>query len=162
MVDAVPAEAGPKGKTIQVLTDLITFKVTTEETNGSYSLCETVTAPGGGTPPHVQHKDTEAFYVLDGTYTFLLGDESIVAGPGEHVFVPIGAVHAFQNTGSEPARMLILNAPGGIHQGFFMDVGVSVEDPANPPAPDMERQIAKVMEAAPKYGIEVLPPKDAE
>lgn len=162
MVEAipVPTPTDPKGKTYQVLTELITFKVTSEETGGAYSLCEDVTAPGGGAPPHIQHKDTEAFYVLEGTYTFMLGDQSIETGPGGHVYVPTGIVHAFQNTGSEPARMLILNAPGGIHEGFFAEAGVLVEDPANVPAPDMEQQIARVMEIAPKYGIEMLPPAE--
>jgi hypothetical protein len=98
--------------------------------------------------------------VLEGTYTFVLGDSVIVAGPGSHAFVPTGMVHAFQNTGSEPARMLILNAPGGIHEGFFSEVGTPVEDPANPPLVDMDAQVARVMEVAPKYGIENLPPTD--
>jgi quercetin dioxygenase-like cupin family protein len=147
--------------TFQVLTDSITFKVTTEETDNAYTLVETTTSPGGGVPPHIQHKDAEAFYVLEGTYTFMKDGETIEVGPGGHVFVPIGVPHAFMNTGETTARMLILNSPGGIHQGFFMEVGVPVEDPASPPAPDMERQIAKVMEVAPKYGIEMLPPEEA-
>jgi quercetin dioxygenase-like cupin family protein len=147
------------GQTVQVLTETITFKVTSEETDGNYSLVETVTAPGGGVPPHIQHKDTEAFYVLEGTYSFMLDGQSIEAGPGSHVVVPVGAVHAFQNNGSDPARMLILNSPGGIHEGFFLEVGTPVTDPAHPPVPDMDAQIGKVLEAAPKYGIEMLPPQ---
>lgn len=151
--------AGNRGVTVQVLTELITFKVTSEQTDGAYTLCETITAPGGGVPPHIQHRDTEAFYVLDGTYTFMLNGDIVEAGPGEHIFIPVGAVHSFQNGGSEPARMLILNSPGGVHEAFFKEVGVPVEDPANPPAPDMDAQVAKVMAAAPNYGIEMLPPQ---
>ncbi len=156
---ATQGEAGSRLPTVQVLTELITFRVTSDQTDGAYTLCETITAPGGGVPPHVQHKDTEAFYVLEGTYTFTLYDDTIEAGPGESVFVPIGAVHSFMNQGSAPARMLILNSPGGIHEAFFKEVGVPVDDPANAPAPDMEAQIARVMQAAPTYGIEMLPPQ---
>jgi mannose-6-phosphate isomerase-like protein (cupin superfamily) len=150
------------GTSVQVLTELITFKLTTEETGGDYTLVETITAPGGGVPPHVQHQDAEAFYVLEGTYTFVKNDETVTLGPGGHVFIPVGTVHAFQNTGDGPARMLIVNSPGGIHQGFFLEVGVPVEDPANPPAVNMEEQIGRVMEIAPKYGIEMLAPPDAD
>lgn len=149
------------GKTVTVLGDPITFKVTSAETSGAYTIVEAHNAPGGGTPPHIQHKDDEAFYVLEGTYTFRLGDEMIEHGQGGHVFVPTGTVHAFQNTGDTPARMLIVNSPGGIHEQFFLEVGVEVTDPSNPPEIDMERHIASVMAATPKYGIEILPPDDA-
>lgn len=161
MVEMASPQAGAQKQTqtVQVLSELITFLVTSDQTDGAYTLCETVTAPDGGVPPHIQHQDTEAFYVLEGTYTFTLGNDVINAGPGEHVFIPVGAVHSFQNSGSEPSRMLILNAPGGIHEAFFKEVGVPVEDPANPPALDMDAQIPKVMQAAPNYGIEMLPPQ---
>jgi quercetin dioxygenase-like cupin family protein len=161
MVGMASSPAGSENRlqTVQVLTELITFRITSEQTGGAYTLCEAVSAPGGGVPPHRQHKDTEAFYVLDGTYTFMLNDEVIEAGPGEQVFIPIGAVHSFQNRGEQPARMLILNSPGGIHEAFFKEVGVPVEDQSNPPAPDMEAQVAKVMECSMNYGIEMLPPQ---
>jgi quercetin dioxygenase-like cupin family protein len=159
VVQADSSLTGTGTRSVQVLSELITFKVTSEETDGNYTLVETITAPGGGTPPHIQHKDTEAFYVLEGTYTFVLRDEVIEVGPGGHVFVPTETVHAFQNNGAEPARMLIMNAPGGIHQAFFQELGVPVEDPSNPPEIDVQAQIASLMEIAPKYGIELLPPQ---
>ena len=155
---STPAEL--QGTTVQVLTELITFKVTSAQTGGAYTVVETITAPGGGVPPHIQHQDTEAFFVLEGTYTFMLEGSTIEAGPGTHLFVPAEAVHSFQNNGSDPARMMIINAPGGIHERFFQDVGTPVEDPANPPTPDMDAQVARVLEIAPTYGIEMLPPQE--
>jgi quercetin dioxygenase-like cupin family protein len=148
------------GLTVSVLGDTVTFKLTTEQTSGAYTIVEASNSPGGGTPPHIQHKDDEAFYVLEGTYTFRLGEETIEHGPGGHVFVPRGTVHAFQNTGDTPARMLIINSPGGIHEQFFLDVGIEVVDLSSPPEINMEDQIARVMEATPKYGIEMLPLSD--
>jgi mannose-6-phosphate isomerase-like protein (cupin superfamily) len=82
--------------------------------------------PGGGVPPHVQHKDDEAFYVLEGTYTFRLGDETLQHGPGGYVSVPIGTVYAFWNIGDTPASMFFVDFPGGIDEQFFLEVGVEV------------------------------------
>ena len=62
--------------------DLYTFLVTGEESAGAcFSMLATV-PPQGGPPPHVHLKEDETFYVLEGTPTFRLGDERIVAGPG--------------------------------------------------------------------------------
>ncbi len=162
VVETTPTqpETSLQGTMVQVLSELITFRITSDQTDGAYTIVETITAPGGGTPPHIQHKDSEAFYVLEGTYTFVLGESSIEVGAGQHVYVPTETIHAFQNSGSEPARMLIINSPGGIHEKFFREVGQPVDDPSNVPPADMEAQIARVMEAAPRYGIEMLPPQE--
>ena len=37
--------------------------------------------------------------------------------------VPIGAVHAVKNVGDDPARLLVINAPGHVHEGFFSEAG---------------------------------------
>ena len=44
--------------------DLVTYKVTSDQTGGAYSLFEVASQPGAGPPPHVQHREDEAFYVL--------------------------------------------------------------------------------------------------
>jgi mannose-6-phosphate isomerase-like protein (cupin superfamily) len=154
--------SGTGQKAVLVLGEVITFKSLSADTDGAYTLAETITPPGGGAPPHLQHKDEEAFYVLEGTYSFLLGDELVEHGPGGYVFVPRGTVHSFQNAGDTPARMLILNSPGGYHEDFFLDVGLPVSDPENPPEFDLDQQIAKVLEVSGKYGIEMLPPPGQE
>ncbi len=149
-MDAVVPRAG---MTVRVITDLITFKVTGAETGGAYSMVETVTQPGGGTPPHRQ-ADTEAFYVLEGTYGFLVEGEQRVLGPGESIAIPVGTVHAFSNVGQTPARMLIVNSPAGLHERFFVEAGDLVDDPANPPAG--EPDFARLAAAAQRAGIELL------
>ena len=144
--------AQAEGKTVQVLSDQVTFKALAEDTGGVYSLFETVTIPGGGTPPHSQRYEEESFYVLEGHYTFRVGDRTVELGPGGYAFVPRETVHAFMNTGEAPARMLILVTPGGIHEQFFAEMGrlaISGGD-----APSVEQIVA----LATRYGIEILPP----
>ncbi len=137
---------------LRVITDIVSFIITGAETNGAYALFETVTVPQGGTPPHTQAYEDEAFYILEGSYTFLIGDRQVEAQPGAFAFVPRGTVHAYTNTGDTPARMLILVAPGGLHEQFFREAGDPVSDPVGPP--DIPRLVA----AAAKYGITILPP----
>ena len=48
-------------------------------------------------PLHVHHADDEAWYVLEGTLRFRLGDDEIEAGPGSAVFAPRGMPHAYGN-----------------------------------------------------------------
>jgi mannose-6-phosphate isomerase-like protein (cupin superfamily) len=74
--------------------------------------------PGGMTGPdrpiaglHVHHADDEAWYVLEGTLGFRVGDEVVEAGPGECVFVARGTPHSFWNARPEPARYVLVMAP---------------------------------------------------
>lgn len=145
-----------EGRRLTVLTDAITVKSTTAETGGAFALHESETPPSGGCPPHVQRYDDEAFFVIAGRYTVLIGERQIDLGPGGYAFIPRGTVHAFVNPGPEPARMLVLVSPGGIHEQFVADV--SDHAGRAPWEPDM----AKVLSVAPKYGVEFATPTVAD
>jgi len=120
----------------------VTFKATGEDTGDAYALFESRTPPGMGMPPHRQRYEDEALYVLEGAYTLRIGDRHQRLQPDDYAFVPRGTVHAFTNTGSSPARMLIMVSPGGIHEQFFAEAGELIADPATsltPAAvPDMQ------------------------
>ncbi len=149
--------AAAAGETVHLLGTLVTFRALAADTEGSFSLVEAVTAPGQGTPPHLQRDDAEAFYVLEGTFEFMLAGERAQSGPGAFHYVPRGVAHGFRNVGDTPARMLIINLPGGLHENFFREAGDPVTDAtAFPPMspPDIPRLLA----AAGRYGIEMLPP----
>ncbi len=146
------------GQVYRVIGDLVTFKAVGDETGGAYSLFETCTAPHLGTPPHLHHYEDESFYILEGTYGFQIGDEQVVLGPGGYAFAPRGTPHAYRNIGETPARMLIMETPGGIHERFFTEVGDLVTDPADAQAPAGPSDLGRIIAAAAKYGIELLLP----
>ena len=135
----------------------MTAKAAAADTGGAYALFEAHTAPGQGMPPHLRRYDDEAFFVLEGTYALRIGDETVELGAGNHAFVPRGTPHAYTNSGTGPARLLLLVSPGGIHEQFISDVGEPVADPAAP-APAVPSELGKFAAAAPKYGIEFVPP----
>jgi len=74
-----------EGEFVWVVGDLITLKLTSEDTGGAFSLFEGTIPPGGGPPPHVQHREDESFYVLEGEFEFLVGEDTIPAGAGSCV-----------------------------------------------------------------------------
>lgn len=137
-----------------VLGDLYTFKLTGEQTNGSLAVIEAIIQPDSAPPPHIHHNEDESFYVLEGAFSFLYGNQTINANKGSFVHVQKGTVHTFKNVGSLPGRLLTMISPAGLEQ-FFMEIG----SPVTGSAPDFDPAIIeKIMRLAPLYHMEVLPP----
>src|ERR671912_2955679 len=84
-----------EGKRLWVADQLMTFKVSSEDTGGMYALADSVVVPEGEAPLHVHHREDEGFWVLEGELTFDVGEETIKAGPGSFVFGPKGIPHRF-------------------------------------------------------------------
>jgi mannose-6-phosphate isomerase-like protein (cupin superfamily) len=149
---------GEGTRSLWVLGELVAYKIASYQTGGAYSLFEVETPPGSGVPPHVQHREDEAFCVLEGEYEFLVDGRTINAGAGSLIYIPKGNLHVHKNVGKEPAKMLVSQTPGGLHERFFEEIGEETKDGSTQPAsedpPDMER-IAKL---AAEYGIEIPPP----
>ena len=148
------------GRSLRVLGEEVTYKITSERTGGAYSLFEVVSEPGGGPPPHVQHREDEAFYVLEGEYEFLDNDgHTMRVGTGSLVYTPKGNLHAYKNVGTTPGRLLVSQTPGGLHERFFEEIGQEAQEDKFKPKghedpPDAERIVA----IAATYGIEMPPP----
>ena len=115
------AFAVPAGADVPVVLgagDEYRFLATGARTGGAYVMIEAIVPPGQGPPPHIQTREEEGFYVLEGTVTFWPDGKEVVAGPGTLVHVPRGVVHNFKNETDETARMLIWFAPAGIEAMF--------------------------------------------
>jgi mannose-6-phosphate isomerase-like protein (cupin superfamily) len=137
---------------------LVALKVSSEQTGGAYSLFEVAVAPQGGSQPHVQHREDECFYVLEGEFEFLVEGARIEAGPGSLVYVPKGNLHAFENAGKTTGRLLVSHTPGGAYEGFVEEVGRLMDGEAGLPAFKDRPNAESLVEIATTYGIEILPP----
>jgi mannose-6-phosphate isomerase-like protein (cupin superfamily) len=146
-----------QGKTFRARGNLFFYKVVGADNDDAFSMCEVWSEPQGGVPLHIDHRDDEAFFVLEGTYACQLGDHNLTCGPGESFFAPRGTLHAFKNAGDTQARMLIVQSPGGIIEKYLEEAWETIEDPLDLPPP-VEPDFERVMAVAQKYGIEVLPP----
>lgn len=71
-------------------------------------------------PPHIHRERGECIQVLEGRFTFTLGEEERDVEPGSWVLVPRGMRHGF--IASADARALILVVPARL-EDFFAELG---------------------------------------
>ncbi len=148
-------------RTFDVLGLLVKFHAFPGEVDGKYCLVEALVPPGAGAPPNHHAGETEAFYVLDGEVAFHVAGAEILAKPGDYVPIPDGAVHAFAAQGDQPARVLILNAPGHMHEAFFTGAGEALPEGQTDLPPARAPDLGKVMGAASASGMTILAPAGA-
>jgi quercetin dioxygenase-like cupin family protein len=145
-----------EGKKLWVTDELMTFKASKEDTGGAYSLADSMVPPQGGPPPHIHHREDEAFWVLEGELEVSVGENRFRAGTGSFVHLPRGVLHSYQNVGTAPARFLTLMVPAGLER-FFEEVGKPGTDLSSQP-PFEEEDIDRLLAVAPNYGVEIPPP----
>ena len=137
--------------------DQITFLITGEQTGGAFFMAEVSVPPGGGTPPHIHHREEETFYLQQGTLTIQVGGKTLNASAGDFIRLPHGVVHSFENTGNVDTKFLMLVTPPGLEK-FFAQVFYPAGDRSAELPPMTEAFLTRVLDAAPKHGVEFLPP----
>jgi mannose-6-phosphate isomerase-like protein (cupin superfamily) len=126
--------------------NVMAFKAVAAQTGGDFSLMERTVPPGGRRPPAHRHVNcSEAFFVLDGQISFWLDGTEMTGGPGDFLLVPRGAGHTFGNSGTEPARLLVLHAPA--MDAYFQELH-RLWAAGQPPATEEERALMA------RYGME--------
>lgn len=99
---------------------MVDFRVVapTEETEGAFALAEFRGGEGTWTIPHIHANSLEAFYVLDGRFTFTLGEKERPAEAGDFVLIPKGTRHLMRAEAGG-GRFLTLWTPGGLERMFL-------------------------------------------
>jgi mannose-6-phosphate isomerase-like protein (cupin superfamily) len=150
---AVPDASTPPAERIYwVLGQLVTFRLTSEETAGNFSIVEINSFPGEGVPPHLHTDREELFYVLDGAVEFTFGPRIERVGRGSLVFVKRGQFHGFRNVGSEILRLFDLHSPGGF-ESFFEEAGVPATASSRPSAERVDPD--RLLPLLRKHGMEM-------
>jgi quercetin dioxygenase-like cupin family protein len=142
---------GTQARTWNVLGEHVTCRAASEDTDGTFSLFEVVSPPGGGPPLHVHEREDESFYVLDGELLVQSGDRRFPAGPGAFVRFPRGIPHAYRNVSDRPVRLLVVVTPGG-YEHFFEAMAQVPMPPDGPP------DIGRVIAVAQRFGVQVVGP----
>jgi quercetin dioxygenase-like cupin family protein len=133
---------------------LAVIKARAADTGGLMTIIEVTEAPGAQAPLHVHHGEDEAFWIIEGSATFIVGDATIEARAGDYLFGPRDVPHRY-SVGDAGCKMLFICTPGG-----FEDLVIAMSQPAGartlpPPAtemPDWERVAA----IATAHGCELL------
>jgi len=129
-----------------------------KEPDSAYSIVEWAAEPGApGSSVHIHRQTDEAFYVLEGTFGFQMGEETVEGSAGTFVFAPKGTVHEFWNQGPSPARMLVTMSPPD-----FWRYGKELAEGLAAAGDDAEAARSLRERLSEKYDIEVLgPPRRA-
>jgi mannose-6-phosphate isomerase-like protein (cupin superfamily) len=125
-------------------------KASGELSAGRLSMAVVTTPPDFPGPPAHRHlRNDEAFFILEGEFTFRVGDERLSAGPGAFVFVPAGVAHTFVSRTQRAGRMLELFSPADF-EGYFEELASLQSDG------QLTREHIAELQA--KYGMEVVGP----
>jgi mannose-6-phosphate isomerase-like protein (cupin superfamily) len=147
-----------EGRSLRVLGELVTCKTTSERTGGAYSLFEVASQPDAGPPPHIQHREEEVFWVLQGRYEFLIEGRALRASARSLIYIPRGTLHSHKNVGESLGRMLVSQTPGGLYERFFEEVGAPVKSGIGPLAFEDQLALQRIVAIAAQYGIEIPTP----
>ncbi len=145
-----------EGPAYWFLNGLFVVKATTESTGGAFSMVYSIVPPGHATPYHLHHIEDEAFYVLDGEFTFICDGKKTVLGPGGYIFLPRGIPHGIRATSPAPSTQLILATPGTGFVSMMAEMAVPATDLVLPP--HSEPDIEKLNRLCAKYQIDILGP----
>jgi quercetin dioxygenase-like cupin family protein len=133
---------------------LAVIRATADQTGGALSVIEVTEPPGAEAPWHVHHRDDEAFWILEGTVRFEVGEQEVAASAGDFLFAPRDIPHRYI-VGDTGCRMLFILTPGGFDQMVMATSEPAASRNLPPPAteePDWEH-LAGIITA---HGCEML------
>jgi mannose-6-phosphate isomerase-like protein (cupin superfamily) len=136
---------------------LAVIKTTAAQTGGQLTIIDVTNPPGFEAPLHVHYRDDEGFWILEGSATFEIGDQTIEASTGDCLFGPRNIPHRY-TAGDAGCRMLFIMVPGGMEE-----VVRATSEPAAsrtlPPPPETEPtadEMARVKAIVREHGYELL------
>jgi mannose-6-phosphate isomerase-like protein (cupin superfamily) len=135
--------------------DELTVLTTSAQTNGALFAVEVRMPPGGGPPVMHRHDPGELYHVLEGEFTFYVGDpadrvERITAAAGQVVPLPGGTPHTVRNESDRDAVAFVVHAPGPPMEQFSRAAAEL--------ATRGEVDMTTVLRLAEQHGIEMLGP----
>ncbi len=133
---------------------LAVIRATADDTGGLMSIVEMTEPPGHEAPLHVHRREDEAFYILEGSATIHVGDESFEVGPGDYAFGPRDIPHRY-SIGPDGCRMLFICTPGGF-ENLVREMSVPAERRTLPPPSDEEPDWEHVAAIGKANGCELL------
>ena len=118
-----PIHLNPSDETIHLGPLAVRFLVTGEHASGSVALFE-LTVPGAqrlAAPAHSHDHYEETIYGIEGVLSWTVDGTRIDVGPGQALCIPRGAVHRFDNHGTQDVKALCAITPAAIGPQFFRE-----------------------------------------
>ena len=130
----------------------IRFLLTGDHSGGSVAAFE-VMVPAGQrlmAPAHSHDHFEETIYGVAGVCTWTVNGKAIDVGPGQALCIPRGAIHRFDNNGSQDVVALCFVTPAAIGPQYFREAA----DVAAGGPPDR----VKMAEVMRRHGLTPAPP----
>jgi len=130
----------------------IRFLLTGDDSNGSMSVFEVLVPVGQklAAPAHKNDAYEEMLYGIEGALTWTVDDTPIEVGPGQALCIPRGAVHRFDNLGSEDVKQLVVISPAIMGPEYFREAAEVIGAASGGP-PDR----AKMMDVFRRHGMTI-------
>jgi quercetin dioxygenase-like cupin family protein len=125
----------PSDETIQIGPLGVRFLITADNARGSVALFE-LTVPARqrlAGPAHSHDHYEETIYGIEGVLTWTVDGNGIDVGPGQALCIPRGAVHRFDNHGSQDVKALCAITPAAIGPQFFRESAAVINAAAGGP-----------------------------
>src|SRR6516165_9315849 len=125
----------PSDETIRLGPLAVRFLSTGDDANGSVALFE-LTVPAAqrlAAPAHSHDHYEETIYGIAGVLTWTVDGNRIDVGPGQALCIPRGAVHRFDNHGSEDVTALCAITPAAIGPQYFRESAAVINATAGGP-----------------------------
>ena len=144
-----------KIKSLWILGDVYTVKISGDETQGRYSVWEIEAAANNGPPLHKHSMEDEAFYILEGMFSFPYGSKETNLGKGQFMYIPRGEFHTYKNIGSSFGKLLVIITPPQFEK-FFEEIGIPIDDKSSFQPPQITPAVIEnVVKTAARYGLEI-------
>ncbi len=149
----------PSEETIKIGPLEIHFLLTGDDSGGSASVFEVFVPVGQklAAPAHTNNAYEEVIYGVTGVLTWTVDGTPIEVGPGQALCIPRGAVHRFDNFGSEDVKQLAVITPAIMGPAYFREAAEVIGAAGGGP-PDR----AKMMDVFRRHGMTLAPPPPAQ
>ena len=144
----------PSDETIRLGPLAVRFLITADDAGGSVALFE-LSVPAAqrlAAPAHSHDHYEETIYGIQGVLTWTVDGKRIDVGPGQALCIPRGAVHRFDNHGSQDAKALCAITPAAIGPQYFRESAAVINEAAGGP-PDR----VKMAEIMRRHGLTPAP-----
>jgi quercetin dioxygenase-like cupin family protein len=130
------------------------------ETGNQFSLVESISPPGIGSPLHRHIRGNQAIHVLEGQLE-IVADSELLLAKGQTCSIRRGTPHRKLNSSHSPTRFITIHSPD-FCSGFIRLAGtpVGADTKVSPPPSLTIGEVRKIAKIGLEFDVEILTPLD--
>jgi quercetin dioxygenase-like cupin family protein len=155
MQQTMDLHVNPSEETIRLGPLAVRFLLTGDNSTGSIAVFELMvpSAQRLEAPAHSHDHYEETIYGIAGVLTWTVDGRQIEVGPGQALCIPRGAIHRFNNNGTQDVKALCVITPAAIGPQYFRESAEVIDRAAG--GPPNRAKLAEIMR---RHGLTPAPP----